>query len=109
MSVVFPAALRDRLSDALAARAESCGVDAESEPQADRVNAAASTPSIVREATNEADIAEEKWESCEVVTARDLLWRVKRLIATKCSGERAPESLRQRLRVEISRTTIIRG
>lgn len=35
--------------------------------------------------------------------------RVKRLIATKCSGERAPEGLRERLRIEISRTTIIRG
>jgi len=34
--------------------------------------------------------------------------RVKRLIATKCS-ERAPEGLRERLRVQISRTTIIRG
>jgi mycothiol system anti-sigma-R factor len=35
--------------------------------------------------------------------------RVKRLIATKCSGDRAPDSLRARLRVEISRTTIMRG
>jgi mycothiol system anti-sigma-R factor len=35
--------------------------------------------------------------------------RVKHLIATKCSGERAPEGLRERLRVQISRTTIIRG
>ncbi len=34
--------------------------------------------------------------------------RVKRLIATKCSGEKAPDSLRERLRIEISRTTIIR-
>jgi mycothiol system anti-sigma-R factor len=34
--------------------------------------------------------------------------RVKRLIAMKCSGDRAPDSLRARLRVEISRTTIIR-
>ena len=33
----------------------------------------------------------------------------RRLIATKCSGEKAPEGLRQRLRIEISRTTIIRG
>jgi mycothiol system anti-sigma-R factor len=33
--------------------------------------------------------------------------RVKRLIATKCSGERAPDRLRERLRIEISRTTII--
>jgi mycothiol system anti-sigma-R factor len=32
----------------------------------------------------------------------------KALIATKCSGDRAPESLRERLRLEISRTTIIR-
>lgn len=34
--------------------------------------------------------------------------RIKSLIATKCSGEKAPEGLRQRLRLEISRTTIIR-
>jgi mycothiol system anti-sigma-R factor len=34
--------------------------------------------------------------------------RIKSLVATKCSGERAPEGLRQRLRLEISRTTIIR-
>ena len=34
--------------------------------------------------------------------------RVKRMIAAKCSGETAPDSLRARLRVEISRTTIIR-
>jgi mycothiol system anti-sigma-R factor len=32
----------------------------------------------------------------------------KALIATKCSGDRAPESLRERLRLEIRRTTIIR-
>jgi mycothiol system anti-sigma-R factor len=35
--------------------------------------------------------------------------RVKALIANKCSGEKAPEGLRARLRLEISRTTIIRG
>lgn len=35
--------------------------------------------------------------------------RVKRLIATKCCGDRVPDTLRQRLRIEISRTTIIRG
>jgi mycothiol system anti-sigma-R factor len=35
--------------------------------------------------------------------------RLKVLIATKCRGERAPEGLRERLRVEISQTTIIRG
>ncbi|MGI9163208.1 MAG: mycothiol system anti-sigma-R factor [Mycobacterium sp.] len=34
--------------------------------------------------------------------------RVKNLIATKCSGEKAPEHLVQRVRIEISRTTIIR-
>ena len=34
--------------------------------------------------------------------------RVKTLIAKKCSGEKAPEGLRERLRIEISRTTIIR-
>jgi hypothetical protein len=33
---------------------------------------------------------------------------VKKLIAHKCSGEKAPDSLRERLRIEISRTTIIR-
>jgi mycothiol system anti-sigma-R factor len=35
--------------------------------------------------------------------------RIKALISTKCRGERAPDSLRARLRVEISRTTIIQG
>jgi mycothiol system anti-sigma-R factor len=35
--------------------------------------------------------------------------RIKALIAAKCTGEKAPESLRRRLRIEISRTTIIRG
>ena len=35
--------------------------------------------------------------------------RIKGLISTKCRGERAPEGLRERLRIEISRTTIIRG
>ncbi len=35
--------------------------------------------------------------------------RVKALIATKCSGEKAPDGLRARLKLEISRTTIIRG
>jgi len=34
--------------------------------------------------------------------------RIKAVIATKCRGEKAPERLRERLRVEISRTTIIR-
>ena len=34
--------------------------------------------------------------------------RIKRLIATSCSGEKAPEGLRQRLQIEISRTTIRR-
>lgn len=34
--------------------------------------------------------------------------RLKMLISSKCRGERAPESLRERLRVEISRTTIIK-
>ena len=33
----------------------------------------------------------------------------KALIATKCGGEKAPEGLRERLRLEIQRTTIIRG
>ena len=35
--------------------------------------------------------------------------RVKKLIAVKCSGEKAPEGLRERLRIQISQTTIIRG
>jgi anti-sigma factor (TIGR02949 family) len=35
--------------------------------------------------------------------------RIKALIATKCKGEKAPQSLRERLRLEIQRTTIIRG
>ena len=35
--------------------------------------------------------------------------RIKKLIARKCGGEKAPEWLRRRLIVEISRTTIIRG
>ena len=35
--------------------------------------------------------------------------RIRTLIASKCSGEKAPDGLRARLRVEISRTTIIRG
>ncbi|HEY1838850.1 MAG TPA: mycothiol system anti-sigma-R factor [Mycobacterium sp.] len=35
--------------------------------------------------------------------------RIKGLISTKCRGERAPDRLRARLRLEISRTTIIRG
>ncbi len=35
--------------------------------------------------------------------------RMKLLISTKCRGERAPESLRERLRLEISRTTIVQG
>lgn len=34
--------------------------------------------------------------------------RIKTMIATKCGGEHAPEGLRARLRIEISRTTIIR-
>ena len=34
--------------------------------------------------------------------------RGKRLIAAKCGGEKAPHGLRERLRIEISRTTIIR-
>ncbi|SOJ53829.1 Anti-sigma factor RshA [Mycobacterium simulans] len=34
--------------------------------------------------------------------------RIKALIATKCQGEKAPEGLRERLRMEIRRTTIIR-
>lgn len=35
--------------------------------------------------------------------------RIKELIGTKCGGEKAPEGLRERLRLEIRQTTIIRG
>ncbi len=35
--------------------------------------------------------------------------RIKELIARKCRGEKAPEGLRERLRLEIRRTTIIHG
>jgi len=35
--------------------------------------------------------------------------RIKLLIATKCKGEKAPAGLRERLRMEIRKTTIIRG
>ena len=34
--------------------------------------------------------------------------RIKKLIATKCSGEKAPAYLVERVRMEISRTTILR-
>jgi anti-sigma factor (TIGR02949 family) len=34
--------------------------------------------------------------------------RIKALIATRCRGDKAPEGLHERLRLEISRTTIIR-
>jgi mycothiol system anti-sigma-R factor len=34
--------------------------------------------------------------------------RIKALIASKCSGERAPSYLVERVRMQISRTTIIR-
>jgi mycothiol system anti-sigma-R factor len=34
--------------------------------------------------------------------------RVKRLIATRCGGEKAPPALVERVRLEITRTTIIR-
>ena len=35
--------------------------------------------------------------------------RIKAVIATKCGGEKAPEYLVERVRIQISRTTIIRG
>lgn len=35
--------------------------------------------------------------------------RIKALIATKCQGEKAPEGLRERLKLEIRRTTIFRS
>ncbi len=35
--------------------------------------------------------------------------RIKALIAAKCQGEKAPEGFMERLRLEIRRTTIIRG
>ena len=34
--------------------------------------------------------------------------RIKRLIATKCSGDKAPSYLVERVRLQITRTTIIR-
>ena len=34
--------------------------------------------------------------------------RIKKLIANKCGGEKAPQSLRERLILEINRTTIIK-
>ena len=34
--------------------------------------------------------------------------RIKKLIATKCSGEKAPSYLVERVRIQISQTTIIR-
>ena len=34
--------------------------------------------------------------------------RIKNLIATKCSGEKVPEALRQRLLLQLRRTTIVR-
>ena len=34
--------------------------------------------------------------------------RIKALVASKCQGEKAPDTLRERLRLEIRRTTIIR-
>lgn len=34
--------------------------------------------------------------------------RIKKLIATKCSGDRAPSYLVERVRLQISRTTIVR-
>lgn len=34
--------------------------------------------------------------------------RIKKLIASKCGGEKAPKRLRQKLMMEISRTTIIK-
>ncbi|MCI4676784.1 mycothiol system anti-sigma-R factor [Candidatus Mycolicibacterium alkanivorans] len=34
--------------------------------------------------------------------------RIKKLIAVKCSGEKAPQCLLERVRMEIRRTTIIR-
>jgi anti-sigma factor (TIGR02949 family) len=35
--------------------------------------------------------------------------RIKALVATKCSGDKAPDGLRERLRLEIRQTTIVRG
>jgi mycothiol system anti-sigma-R factor len=34
--------------------------------------------------------------------------RIKKLIATKCSGEKVPDALRQRLLLQLRRTTIVR-
>ena len=52
----------------------------------------------------------EHLEACpECLRHYGLEERIKTLIARKCKGEKAPEHLRERLRLEISRTTIFRG
>lgn len=33
--------------------------------------------------------------------------KIKRLLARKCGGERAPDALRERLRVELSKVTVV--
>jgi anti-sigma factor (TIGR02949 family) len=49
-------------------------------------------------------------EACpECFEHKELAQRIKALIGTKCGGETAPEGLRERLRLEFQRTTIIRG
>ena len=52
----------------------------------------------------------EHLEACpECLRHYGLEERIKALIARKCKGEKAPEHLRERLRLEISRTTIFRS
>ncbi len=52
----------------------------------------------------------EHFEQCPGCLRRyGLEERVKALIGRKCSGEKAPQHLRERVRLEISRTIIIRG
>ena len=52
----------------------------------------------------------EHLEACpECLRHYGLEERIKALIARKCKGEKAPEHLRERLRLEIRRTTIFRG
>ncbi|ORB17116.1 mycothiol system anti-sigma-R factor [Mycobacterium noviomagense] len=63
------------------------------------------------ECTPEArDKLREHLEACpECLRHYGLEERIKALIARKCKGEKAPEHLLERLRLEISRTTIFRG
>lgn len=48
-------------------------------------------------------------ECTECLRRYGLEERIKALIAQKCGGERAPQGLHERVRLQISRTIIIRG